>query len=180
MSDIAPKCTYFVEVTMIPLNGVHSVLYNFEMALLSTILDLKHEIITLMRKHGTRVKYLVNGYAKHMGLAPCEVKYKNQSWIMPLDLIHLCGQYYDAYYSMTINISVSNMVIIGRHGWTKNYIYKDAESLYHASADHFQKVKVYELLDDEVVSRRCIGHALQTNYCIEHSIEWKRSGNVDD
>eukprot|EP01083_Nonionella_stella_P285383 971362_1 len=142
------KYKHFVEVTMIPLNGVLPVLYNFEMALIATILDLKHEIIGLMQKHGEGVKYLLAGYMQQMDVKST-AKYKH-AWIIPIDILHLCGKYYDAYYSMAINTSVSNMVITGKDTTFCNDTMQITNIVNSFNFDVI-KLTAYELMDDDIV-----------------------------
>eukprot|EP01084_Bolivina_argentea_P159701 278142_1 len=146
------KYKHLVEVTMIPLNGIYPIIYNLEMGLLATVLDLKQDIIILMQKHNQRMKYLLNGYFKQIEQRICKYNnHKSYLFIVPMEIIDLCGSFYDEYYPMSINVKVDNLTVLSKY---ERIITNDSKvHTYNPLSSGITRLNVYELLDNELLNK---------------------------
>eukprot|EP01083_Nonionella_stella_P256432 878931_1 len=161
MSGVGHKCKHLVEVTMIPLNGIHPIMYNLEMDLLATTSELKKDIIKLMTKHNQRMRDVSNFYFKQIQQSISkDAENKTDLFIIPIEIIDLCWSFYDEYYPMSVNIQAKNLAVLAQdnHNYkvTDEWISDDDMPLYEPSQSDPGVTKpfnVYELLDDEILNK---------------------------
>eukprot|EP01084_Bolivina_argentea_P281088 480870_1 len=147
MSNTSTEYKKLIAARLVPLYAVHPIIYNFGMNLICTVLNLKQEIVESMKKHNHRIKILLNAYLKQIEtmLSPNN---HIHLFVIPTEIIDMCGKFYDEYYPMTIDIKVENLAVFPRNN---DRLLQNEASLQHWSHSN-DKFCVYELMNDTMVT----------------------------